>query len=64
MTQIGQNKDARAVKEADRFLEDDKAVKALGMVLADVISKAYGIPVAQARKQVKQRFVEYYRGMI
>ena len=64
MTQIGQNKDARAAKEADRFLEDDKAVKALGMVLADVISKAYGIPVAQARKQVKQRFVEYYRGLL
>lgn len=64
MTQIGQNKDARAAKEADRFLEDDKAVKALGMVLADVISKAYGIPIARARQEVKDRFIQYYRGMI
>ena len=64
MTQIRQDKDLKATNDADKFLEHDKATKALGMVLADVISKAYGIPIARARQEVKDRFIQYYRGML
>jgi hypothetical protein len=64
MTQIRQDKDLKATKDIDNFFDHDKAIMALGMVVADVISKAYGIPIALARQEVKKRATQYYRSLL
>ena len=56
--------DALADQHTNTMFEADNAMKALGLVLADVIAQAFGITKAQARQEVKQRWRDYYRGLL
>lgn len=55
--------DAEADAAATRVLGTNKETTALGLVLADVVERAFGVSQAQAREQVLTRFRNYYRGL-
>ena len=56
--------DALADAIADAMLEQDTKMKALGLVMADLIEQAFGVSQAVARQQVKTRFRDYYRALL
>lgn len=56
--------DAIADVVAAQMLEQDTKMKALGLVVADVIEQAFGVSQAVARQQVKTRFRDYYRALL
>lgn len=56
--------DALATQVADQTFEQDAKMKALGLVMADIIEQAFGVSQAVARQQVKTRFRDYYRSLI
>lgn len=56
--------DALADLVAAEMLDQDAKMKALGMVLADVVERAFGVSQATARQQVRDRFREYYRALL
>lgn len=56
--------DARAERVAAQMLDQDAKMKALGMVMADIIERAFNVDQATARRQVKARFQAYYRQLI
>ena len=56
--------DAIAERVADELLEQDAKMKALGLVIADLVEQAFNVTPAVARNQVKSRFLAYYRGLI
>ena len=55
--------DAKAAAVADTFFAD-RQTAALGLVVADVIERAFGVSQSVARQQVKDRFRAYYRGLL
>lgn len=59
-----QELDDMAELEARLLLQDNPQMKALGMVLADVVAQAFNLSDAQARNQVRTRFRDYYRQLI
>jgi hypothetical protein len=56
--------DALAALVADQFLENDKKMKALGLVIADLVEAQFGLTQAQARQEVRDRFLAYYRTLL
>ena len=51
-------------RAAQEFLEQDLKVKALGLVVADVIERSFGVSKPVARQQVVDRFKTYYKTLL
>lgn len=56
--------DALADAVAAQMLDQDTKMKALGLVLADLVEQAFGVSQSVARQQVKTRFRDYYRALL
>jgi len=56
--------DALADSVADAMLENDAKMKALGLVMADLVERAFGVSQEVARSEVKTRFRNYYRNLL
>lgn len=56
--------DALAAKAAAEFMDNDAKIKALGMVIADLVEAQFGLNKAQARARVRSRFQDYYRQLL
>jgi len=56
--------DAIADSVADAMLENDAKMKALGLVMADLVERAFGVSQEVARSEVKTRFRNYYRNLL
>ena len=56
--------DALADSVADAMLENDAKMKALGLVMADLVERAFGASQEVARSEVKTRFRNYYRNLL
>lgn len=59
-----EEKDAVAAGVADEFIDRDLAMKALGLVMADLVEATFNVSQAVARNQVKTRFRDYYRALL
>ena len=56
--------DAIADSVADAMLENDAKMKSLGLVMADLVERAFGVSQEVARSEVKTRFRNYYRNLL
>lgn len=56
--------DAVAERVAAELFEQDLQMKALGLVLADLVEATFNVSQSVARQQVKTRFRDYYRGLL
>jgi len=56
--------DALADRVSDDMLEQDAKMKALALVMADLVERAFNVSPQVARQQVKTRFRTYYRGLL
>lgn len=56
--------DAVAEKMADQMLEQDAKMKALGLVMADLVQASFNLSQSEARQEVKTRFRDYYRALL
>ena len=56
--------DAIADSVANAMLENDARMKALGLVMADLVERAFGVSQEVARSEVKARFRNYYRNLL
>lgn len=56
--------DTWADRAADDFIDNDIKMKALALVMADLVEATFNVSPEVARQQVKTRFRNYYRGLL
>ena len=56
--------DALADEAAQQFFEQDMRIRALGLVLAELVQATTTMTRAEARAEVRRRFRDYYRGLM
>lgn len=56
--------DALADVVAEQVLEQNAQMKAIGLVMADLVEATFNVSQNVARQQVKTRFRNYYRSLI
>ena len=72
MIDFGQNRDLQADKASEDFLDPaasaredyQRAIKALFLVLADVVEHSFQVSPSVARQRVKTQFRNYYKALL